>query len=74
MTDPDRIRRLALIAEAIDQYLPPDWAYVLIVGDPEKPDTANLVGNTPIEVTDELLKEIAKRHAAGERPKQLPEL
>jgi hypothetical protein len=51
-----RVRRLRLMAEAIDSYLPPDWIFVLLVGKPGDIDTVNLVSNAPQDMADALIE------------------
>jgi hypothetical protein len=66
--DSPRVRRLRLIADAIDSYLPPEWVFVLIVGKPGDDDTVNLVSNAPGEMADALVKVMVM--TAGKRKRQ----
>ena len=74
MDDPERIRRLALIADAIDQHLPPDWVYLAFVAKADDvTGTFNVISNATYELTDEIIKASAERYLKGYRPKPLPE-
>jgi hypothetical protein len=74
MNEEQRIRRLSLIADAVDQHLPPDWIYVIYIGHPgDLRGTVNVICNAPYEMTDLLLGEILRRSHEGAKPKQLPE-
>jgi hypothetical protein len=54
-----RVKRLRYMAEAVDNYLPPDWVFVLIVGKPGDADTVNLVSNAPEDIADALIEVMA---------------
>jgi hypothetical protein len=53
------------MAEAVDEYLPPDWVFVLIVGKLGDIDTVNLVSNAPEETADGLIEVMVR--TAGKR-------
>ena len=62
-----RVKRLRLMAEAVDGYLPPEWVFVLIVGKPGDVDTVNLVSNAPGETADALIEVMARSVGKRER-------
>jgi hypothetical protein len=65
--DSPRVRRLRLMAEAVDGYLPPDWIFVLIIGKPDDADTVNLVSNAPGDLANAIIETMARTAGKRER-------